>query len=41
VCCADRLGSMTISQGICGYISVMATLTFTYFLIQGIMLCWK
>ena len=32
-CCA--MGSATSSQGIRGYISVMATLKFTYFLIKG------
>jgi len=32
MCYADPKGSTTSSQGIHGYISVMATLKFTYFL---------
>ena len=36
VCSADPKGSATSSQEICGYISVMATLKLTYFLIEGI-----
>jgi hypothetical protein len=36
---ADPLGSATSSQGICGYVSVLAALKVTYFLIKGIMLC--
>jgi hypothetical protein len=31
VCSMDPLGSVTSFQGICGYISVMVTLKFTYF----------
>jgi hypothetical protein len=38
VCSADHKGSATSSQGIRGYISVMATLKFTYFLNQRIMI---
>jgi len=37
VCSADPKGSATSSQEICGYISVMATLKRTYFLIEGIL----
>jgi len=33
VCCADTKGSVTSYQGIRGYISVMAALTFPYYLI--------
>jgi len=34
VCSSDRKGSVTSSQGIRGYMSVMATLKLTYFLIN-------
>ena len=34
--CADCKGSANGSQWICGYISIMATLTFTCYLIKGI-----
>ena len=36
VCSADRMGSPTSSQGIRGYISIMAVLKFTYFKTKGI-----
>jgi len=36
---ADPMESMTTSQGLHGYVSVMATLRFTNFLIKGIMFC--
>ena len=36
---ADPKGSMTISQRIHGYISLVAVLKFTDFLVKGIMLC--
>jgi hypothetical protein len=38
---ADSKGSVTSSQEICGYISVMATLRLTYFLIEGIVYFFK
>jgi len=39
VCCSeDPMGSASSSLGIRGYISVMATLQFTYFSIEGIIL---
>jgi len=38
-CSAYPKGPATSSQGMRGNISVMATLKFTYFLIQGIMFC--
>jgi len=37
MCSMDPKGSAIISLGICGYISVIAALKFTYFLIKGIM----
>jgi hypothetical protein len=37
VCSTYLEGFISISQGICKYISVMATLKFTYFLIKGVM----
>jgi len=37
MCFMDPKGSAIISLGICGYISVIAALKFTYFLIKGIM----
>jgi len=36
VCSADLLGFATIFHGIRGYISLIATLKFTYFLSKGI-----
>jgi hypothetical protein len=39
VCSADPKGSVTGSQGIRGYISVIATLKFPYFLIKVITFC--
>jgi hypothetical protein len=39
VCHADPKGSATGSQGIRGYISVMTTLKYTYFLIEGMITC--
>ena len=41
MCSADPKGYATIGLGNCGYISVMANMMFTYFLIKGIMFCEK
>ena len=35
MCSMDPKGSAVSSLGICGYISVIAALKFTYFLIKG------
>jgi hypothetical protein len=39
MCSADPSGSATRSQGMCGYISVMATLKFIYVVIKGTVFC--
>ena len=39
VCSVDPTGSVISSQGICGCVSVLATLKFTFCLIKGIMFC--
>ena len=39
VCSTDPKGSTTSSKRIRGYISIMASLKFTYFLNKGIMFC--
>jgi hypothetical protein len=42
LCSADHKGSVTSSQGIRGYISVMAAIKFTYFLlVKGTKLLFK
>jgi len=38
MCSMDPKGSAVSSLGICGYISVIAALKFTYFLIKGLFL---
>jgi hypothetical protein len=41
MCSMDPKGSAISSLGICGYISVIAALKFTYFLIKGLMFFFK
>jgi hypothetical protein len=41
VCCLNLKEPATSSHGICGYISVLAAMKFTYFLIKTIIFCLK